>query len=168
MQASVFNMKMVTLSCNGATYTGDVESCLNYFFPYFFYLSSVPLCCRLLDFLSSSLSTIRDIFYERKWKNVIFGQSDLLFPFLLWHQIPYFTSALKQANLRVEHQRPLPLRLQNTGTLSVIVSWVISACDVILWLEAVSGISKLIFHDRGINSDIEKLRSNTPYLIWIL
>ncbi len=161
-------MKIDTVSCSWATYTKDVESCLNYSFFYFFSFSAVSLRCFLLDSSTSSQSLTSNFFCKHKWRGAIFRQSDSSFLFSSWRETLYFTSALKQTHLWVEHKLYLALHLQNTGTLSVVLLWAVIACSFILQLKAGFGISKLIVDGRGINSDIEKLRPNTPYLVWIL
>ena len=112
---------------------------------------------------SSSLSMTRNPFRKRKIATVIFEQSvtPLLSP--PWDATPHFTSALTQARLRVEHQLRLFLFLQNTSTLFVVFSRAAAACKVIFRSWADTDISKSIVDSWGINSEVGKLRSNTPY-----
>ena len=81
--------KKYFMSCRQGTYMRDVESHLNFLFPYFFspllpfpYFFPppvIPLRCLLLDSLSSSLSLTRYPFCERRAGAEILGQSVLPF-----------------------------------------------------------------------------------------
>lgn len=73
MQDSVYNMKNDTDGPSRATYTRDVDSRLNYFFPSFLPLSALPVRCFSLDSPSSSLSLACNPFCECKWRGAIFG-----------------------------------------------------------------------------------------------